>query len=299
MTTFAETLKSVARLLSEARRGASQDLIAAEAERIVSAAGHRTSAKPLSRMELYTRASEEAPAELTIIATRMAHERAAGSPLQYVTGSQAFLEHEYEVTRDVLIPRPETEVLVTEAFRVLSRGGEPKLGLEIGVGSGIISIELLSRFPTVEMIATDISIKAIEVARRNAKRILGPGASRLRLTPVDSRNLWGPLARDSSEKPDFLISNPPYLMPNEATEEVRTNEPKEALFPPENPLYFYTLIAEQAAFFLKEGGGVFLELPHERATRIQEIFTEAGWSATLIKDLTGRDRVLIAREKFP
>jgi release factor glutamine methyltransferase len=227
--------------------------------------------------------------------------RVSGTPLQYLTGEQAFLDHVYRVTPDVLIPRPETETLATVAFAELSLGQPLILGLEIGLGSGILSIELLAHFPHLQMMASEASPGAIKISQLNASAILGPGASRLSIVEVRNRmQVCEPLSeRLAGSKADFLISNPPYLAhAGEAEEQVASHEPALALWSPEaDPAYFYRAIARDAKDLLADHAPIFVEIPHERAHEIRGVFTSQGWGVTMKHDLTGRDRVLIAHRK--
>jgi release factor glutamine methyltransferase len=290
--TFAEALKQITRILNEGKRRAPGGVVTAEAEILLAAAWGRTGRPELPRMGIYSKATESLPPEVGAIADRLARERAAGIPLQYVTGTQTFLEHVYEVNPSVLIPRPETEGLVLAASEVVSGA---RLGFEIGLGSGIISIELLSRFPDLEMKATELSAGARELAARNARRILGAGASRLGIVAVSDRRA---VCEPFGGKADFLISNPPYLSQSEeADDDVRDYEPSEALWAPdEDPLFFYRAMAGSARQVLSPEAPIFAELPHERAGEIGRVFSSEGWDVTIKKDLAGRDRVLIGRQ---
>jgi release factor glutamine methyltransferase len=188
---------------------------------------------------------------------------------------------------EVLIPRPETEALVALAISELS---EPRLGLEVGVGSGAISIELLAKFPALRMVATELTEQAAACARANAAKILAD-PSRLEIRMAQQGQVLEPL---SGLAADFLISNPPYLAErSELDEEVLRHEPHTALFAPEgDPLYFYRKIAETKV------PRTFLELPHERADAIRELLISHGWKAELHPDLTGRNRILRANRSL-
>lgn len=256
--------------------------------------------------------------DLAVEAREIAIARASGRILQHLLGVQAFLSHDYRVGPDVLVPRPETEVLVTEAFAKLkmmrpltfgpaegfsdgagSRAEGPGLGVEIGIGSGVISIELLSRFERLEMIATDASELALQRSRENTELILGaPDLVRLRGIFCPRGEVWPPIDRELRGRlADFVISNPPYLMDKaEATIEVDQQEPALALYAPEgDALYFYREIAEGARSRLTPSGLVLVEIPHERSAAIRSVFEANAWQVDLKPDLTGRPRVLIAR----
>jgi release factor glutamine methyltransferase len=287
-----------------------KNLIETESEQIVMAAYRKATGQALSRMDLFTRLQDrfpEAAGETVII---YASARAEGKLLQHLIGYQAFLDHEYEVGPDVLIPRPETEFLVAIALDEIGRQfpvrGQPFMGIEIGLGSGAIAIELLSRFPGAKIFASELTEKAEARARSNAKRILNQSAvdwARLKiLRAQDPLEVWQPFERARAEGSltapvQFLISNPPYLAgPEEAEADVREQEPKTALFgPAHDPTHFYREIAKGAKDYLEPGAPVYLEIPHERAALIEGIFSIEGWKTRIAKDLSGRDRVLSAR----
>ena len=244
---------------------------------------------------------------------KLAQQRVEGVPLQYLIGVQWFRDHEYEVSPAVLIPRPETEVLLDTVFKELAAAQiMPELGLEIGLGSGVLSIELLSHFPRLRMIASELTDAACRVARRNADKILGPesrdvNGERLRLVRPESasevlevferQEAQMTLELGESGAADFILSNPPYLAEeSEVDADVLLYEPHEALFAPKGePLYFYKNIMNRGRERLKPSGFVFVELPHERSQLILKQFMEKGWFAKTVPDLTGRDRVLVAR----
>lgn len=299
--TYAEALARIARQL-QSRAGAAAP---AEAERVLVAAARNAEARdpaglsrnpgaspsePLTRLQLYSR--DEIPAGIAAEAERLARERAEGRLLQHVTGTQAFLDHDYAVDASVLIPRPETELLARAAIEQLR---EPRLGLEVGLGSGVLSIELLAAFPGLRMMASEISPEAAQVAARNAAAILGR-ADASRLTTLAPRNALDVLEPFPGAEADFLISNPPYLLPGEAQADVAAAEPALALWAPSGePLHFYRAIARGASALLRENGFVFLELPPERAPAIAALFSD--WKVELRRDLNGRERILVARKK--
>jgi release factor glutamine methyltransferase len=307
---FQAALNLASQLLSRNHSLIENGLVDTEAEQIVIAAYRKATGKPLSRMDLFARLQDrfpEAAGETVII---YASARAEGKILQHLIGYQAFLDHEYDVGPDVLVPRPETEFLVSIALDEIGRQfpvrGQPFFGLEIGVGSGAIAIEILSRFPGARIFASELTAEAEARARSNARRILNQSAvdaARLKiLRAQDPLEVWQPFERARAEgslsgQADFLISNPPYLAsPDEATQEVRDQEPKTALFgPAHDPSHFYREIAKRAREFLMPGALVYLEIPHERAAVIEGIFNIEGWKTRLAKDLSGRDRVLSAR----
>ena len=305
--TLGEALSAAKQFLARSPALVRRGSVDAEAELIVAAAYRQAGLGELRRIDLYSRLGEPIGDRVGGRVLSMASSRAGGKILQHLTGTQFFLEHEYEVSPAVLVPRPETEILAAVALEHLG-AAPPSRGLEVGLGSGILSIELLARLPRLEMLASEWSDAAAAVAESNARRILGAGgaggegASRLRrVKPATALEVLEPLvAALGGERADFLISNPPYVVKEGGDEEldaeVRDQEPHEALFaPPEDALHFYREIALKADRALKPGAPVFLELPSERAFVILTLFERPGWrEPKLLKDLNGRDRVLVA-----
>lgn len=225
--------------------------------------------------------------------------RKKGEPLQYLIGHQQFLSHYYQVGPGVLIPRPETEVLVNCAVETLQKmpSSYSRLGFELGLGSGIISIELIFQFASLQMIATESSQEALFWANKNVETILSDQAkSRLRI--IHNKNvqdIWSSFSTDKGVA-DFFISNPPYLDPDgdETDLDVLQYEPHGALFPQsKDPNCYYQEIANEIQEFVKSKGWVFLEIPHQRAEEIQDIFMGKARAQRLVPDLTGRPRVLV------
>jgi release factor glutamine methyltransferase len=309
LCSYRDILEAVKKTLIEAGILGMGHALDAEAEGLVLGVVRRETGKNLSRLELYVSVFEASvEATLTEKIMSAAQQRAQGVPLQYIVGHQTFLDHEYQVGSGVLIPRPETECLCMTIIEHLKKASDVKgtqegwIGLEIGLGSGVLSIELLLHFPQLKMVATELEPQAKHYAQMNVQRLL-EGASnqkRLEILDVDSAlEVFQPVRRwqsQSKQKFDFLVSNPPYLLrdANEVEAQVVAHEPHSALFS-EDPLYFYRKMAQESDEFLTERGFVFLEVPHERAETIYELFSKAGWYCTVQKDLTGRDRVFIAQ----
>ena len=300
-SSFEDALRSARRILSKNRELLRRGVVDAEAELLVLAAYRKASGKSLDRAGLYAHLRDRYPAPAAMFLLMMAGARAEGKPLQHLTGWQVFLDHEYEVGPDGLIPRPETEGLVLAAWEEMTALKEgPDLGLEIGIGSGVISVELLTRFSGLRMIASEFSERAAVRAAANARRILGDaGAGRLKIVmSADARTVFDAFRQDVPEgSADYVVMNPPYMSPtDEIDADVAAYEPREALFaPPDDVLYFYREAACNARKFLRKSGMLFAEIPHERAGDIEKLFLCEGWEAVLLKDLSGRDRVLKLR----
>jgi release factor glutamine methyltransferase len=245
------------------------------------------------------------PARACASLTAMCERRAAGEPLQYVLGSWSFRGIDLMVDDRVLIPRPETEVVVEvaleEAVRAgLERGPRPVLPREptavvadLGTGSGAIAIALEAELPTVEVWATDISDDALGVARAN---LAGAGAGRVRLArgswfdalPVELR---GGLA--------LVVTNPPYVASHEFAaleDEVARYEPHRALVAGPTGLEAIEHITATAPRWLAEGAVLVCEIAPHQGDAATGAARRAGFSHTEVRpDLAGRARVLVAR----
>ncbi|GAI58991.1 unnamed protein product, partial [marine sediment metagenome] len=181
--------------------------------------------------------------------------RQKGEPVAYITGRKEFWSLNFEVNSKVLVPRPETELLVEEVLKACSYMGERDIDiLEIGTGSGAISVAIASDLKNVSIVATDISAEAIEVARRNAKKNGAAGKISF---------LYGNLFEPVSGKFDIIVSNPPYISEEEFENlpvEVRDFEPKKALLAgPDGTEFHYDLI-RKGSRYLKYGGWFFIEI---------------------------------------
>jgi release factor glutamine methyltransferase len=211
---------------------------------------------------------------------RYLHQRIKGEPTQYITGRQEFYGREFRVTRDVLIPRPETEHLVEAA---LARGAENIL--DIGTGSGAIAVTLALE-TTARVTASDVSPAALRVARLNADAL----GARVDFVACD----LGVALADGSF--DLVVSNPPYIAGRDRAAlqaEVRDHEPALALFGGEDGLAIYRRLVPEATGLLRPGGWLMMELGDARAVR--EML--AGWGdVEIVNDLAGIPRVLLARK---
>jgi release factor glutamine methyltransferase len=247
--------------------------------------------------------------------------RAAGEPTQHLTGKQEFWGLDFEVTPDVLIPRPETEHVMEVALGRLAlreiRGGRKQTltgdGLDIidvGTGSGCIAIVLAKELPEARIMATDISQAALAVARRNAARhavadrIQFRESNLLDALPIGARRAVPLLARVSISdttlvrSSDLIVSNPPYIGRNEKETlppEVRDHEPELALYGGEEGYELYAELIAQAAHHLARGGLLVLELGHNSLPAVRPLLELPNWTNVgVTKDLAGIDRVLAA-----
>jgi release factor glutamine methyltransferase len=251
--------------------------------------------------------------------------RAADEPTQHLTGKQEFWGLEFEVTPDVLIPRPETEHVIEVALDRLAvrelRAGRPQTTTgegfwiaDVGTGSGCIVIALAKELPGAKFYATDISSAALVVARRNAAR--HSVADRIDfiegnlLEPLIVSPLVYPAFRGATRLPavvghspllfDAILSNPPYVGRREAAtlpREVREHEPEVALYGGEEGYELYAGLVTQAAQHLKPGGILVLELGHNSLPAARPLLDAAPWTNVgVTNDLAGIPRVLAAEK---
>ncbi len=296
-TAFQKVVQSVQEILEVAAGMGIPISVEVEARCLIQAAYFQEEGRSLSSFDFYSGAMGEFSPRAAQTALQWARQRASGIPLQHLTGVQVFGENEYAVGPEVLIPRPETEILLRSALVELATR-PPRLGLEIGLGSGVLSIELLAYFPALRILASELTPAARVLARKNAEKILGNASDRLQILIADeSAHVWEPFEQVGASQADFLISNPPYLGEvSEVTAEVLAHEPREALFaPPQDLLFFYREIAQGARKFIRSSGFVFMEVPHERASDILKLFKKPQWDARILPDLSQRPRVLIAK----
>ena len=218
--------------------------------------------------------------------------RVAGEPIQYILGQTEFFGLPFEVAPGVLIPRPETEHLVEEAIRL--RGGIPRPQIaDIGTGSGAIAVALASALPEAQLWATDLSVKALEVARHNACRNEVAG----RITFLEG-DLVTPLA---DGRFDLIASNPPYVPlvdRDTLSVEVRDHEPHTALFAGLDGLDIYRRLIPEAHPRLVSGGWLVLEIGYGQQPAIQALLQSAGFGGIhFIHDYQGIPRVACAQRE--
>lgn len=220
--------------------------------------------------------------------------RSKFEPLQYIIGKVEFYGIELEVNSSVLIPRPETELLVEEVLNVYSN--ETKLMiLDVGCGSGNISIALAKNLVNSKVDAIDISISSIELAKRNAK--LNSVYDRIQFSCQDILSNFS-LAHLNY---DIVVSNPPYVSLNDFDKlepELKLYEPKIALTDEKDGLTFFRRIAEISKNLLKLHGKLFLEVGFGQSNMIREILHENGFTNVLVKqDYSGIERIMIGEFK--
>ncbi len=217
--------------------------------------------------------------------------RAAGEPLQYIMGRQEFYGLDFEVTRDVLIPRPETELLVETALDLVRETNAP-LTCDVGTGSGCIAVALLHERRDMRALALDISPAALAVAARNAAR----HSVAERFTPLVSDCFD---ALKDEERFQLIVSNPPYIAERDLEElqrEVREHEPRAALTPGGDGLDVIRRLLREAPQFLAGGGHLVFEIGFDQHETVRPLIDPQDWSLIEIhKDLQGIPRTVALR----
>lgn len=213
-----------------------------------------------------------------------------GVPLQHITHSQEFMKMNFYVNEDVLIPRPDTEILVEEVINISNKANKVKI-LDMCTGSGIIAISLAKYIKNSEITAVDISPKALRIAKLNAKN----NNVEEKITFIES-DLFNNIVK---EKYDIIVSNPPYIK-NEVIKSLDKEVQKEpyiALAGGEDGLEFYRKIINQGFEYLKFNGYLCLEIGYDQKKEVIDIInSEEKYSETYAKkDLAGNDRIIIAK----
>lgn len=259
----------------------------------------------LDKVSLFLKAEEEVDPETEEKYMELIRRRAERIPLQHITGVQEFMGYTFKVNPHVLIPRQDTETLVTEAAKTIQSTPREKLSffeklkgrkewdvLDLCCGSGAVGISLAKICSNVKVTATDISAEAVETAEANAEDLR-----------VKVRFLTGDMFEPvKGRKFDMIVSNPPYIRTNMISilqEEVKDHEPLNALDGGRDGLDFYRTIVEKAADFLKPEGFLLVEIGHDQGEDLRKMLKDSGkYSlAVVIKDLPGRDRVVKCKLK--
>lgn len=213
-----------------------------------------------------------------------------GEPLQYITGIQEFMKLNFLVTKDVLIPRPDTEILVEEVIRKAENISNPII-LDLCTGSGAIAVSLAKYIKNVHICAVDISSKALEIAKKNAEL----NGVKNNIEFIES-NLFDKI---KERKFDIIVSNPPYI----ETETIKTlskdvqSEPKIALDGGKDGLDFYRKIADSGSKYLNRQGYICIEIGYNQRIAVRQILENKKRYVNIncIKDLCGNDRVITAQ----
>lgn len=223
--------------------------------------------------------------------------RTRREPLQYITGKQEFWGLDFLVTPDVLIPRPETELVIETTLAVVPDRNKPLTIVDACTGSGCIAVSLAKELTDARIFATDTSAKALKVARENARS--HGVAYRIRFLEGD---LFEPLEElDIGGQVDIIVSNPPYIASGDRTAlqpEVRDHEPSMALFAGPDGTEVHRKIIEQAPRLLNSNGRLIMEMGLGQAGTLRRIIrdTRAYDSPRVLKDLAGIERVIEAKK---
>ena len=217
--------------------------------------------------------------------------RARREPLSQIVGIREFWGLEFEVTRDVLTPRPETELIIEEALAAFRDRVPPRSIVDVGTGSGCLAVALAKEFPSAEIIGTDISAAALAVARRNIQR--HGVTNRIALVHTD--------VLPSMQRADLIVSNPPYIPAEDAASlppEVREFEPGVALYAGENGTEFYRRLFEgagrESGNQLQPDGRLIVEVGYDQRDRVESLAGAHGFRVLRTRDdLQGIPRVLV------
>lgn len=254
----------------------------------------------LDKVTLFLKAEEEVDPETEAKYMELIKRRAGRIPLQHITGTQEFMGHTFRVNPQVLIPRQDTETLVTEAAKTIQNTPKEKLSLieklkgnkewevlDLCCGSGAVGISLAKIYSNIKVTASDISAEAIAVAEENASNL----HTKLKFVQGD---MFKP---HQDKKFDMIVTNPPYVktaMISILQEEVKSHEPLSALDGGKDGLDFYRIIVEKAADHLKKDGFLLMEIGHDQGEDLRKMLKDSGkyTAAEVIKDLPGKDRVV-------
>ncbi len=238
------------------------------------------------RLQIYLEFEREVDEATLEILRGLVKRRVAGEPLQYVTGEAEFCGLKLAVDRRVLIPRPETELLVEV---VAAR--QPATVVDVGTGSGCIALALAQRLPAAEVTAVDVSADALAAAKANASRYDFKNFTRLLQSDLLS------IFPDSFTV-DAIVSNPPYIASGELAQlprEVKDFEPAQALFAGVDGLEVIRRLVLEAKRFLSPTGFVALEIGAGQCAAVTQLFESAGYQVAQVeKDLQGHERVIVA-----
>jgi release factor glutamine methyltransferase len=240
------------------------------------------------RATFLIRSAEPSPSDFDARFTPLIERRTAREPVAYITGHREFWGLDFEVSPDVLIPRPETEIIVEQALARADPARPYRRVIDVGTGSGCLAVSLATEFAQAEVIATDRSERALAVAARNAQR--HDVADRVRFVHAD-------LLTGIREVANLIVSNPPYVATADAGQlqpEVVSFEPKEALFAGDDGLSVIRRLFESASANLAAGGLLVVEFGFGQAPAIVRLAAEMGWTVTVLApDLQGIPRTAV------
>lgn len=246
------------------------------------------------RTFLITHADERLTAEELRSYHSAVARRAAGEPLQYIAGVQEFYGLDFEVNGNVLIPRPETELLVETALEILKGAASPLI-CDVGTGSGCIAVSMLHERRDARAVALDVSTAALEVAARNAAR--NGVADRISFLVSDCFDALA--SSEHAARFDLVASNPPYVAEDDLEglqREVRDHEPRAALTPGGDGLSVIRRLVAESPRHLKPGGHLLLEIGFDQHERVAALIDPRVWTLLDIHlDLQGIPRTVVLR----
>jgi release factor glutamine methyltransferase len=219
--------------------------------------------------------------------------RSEGEPISYILGNREFFGREFLVNDNVLIPRPDTECLIELMLNEVNPKQNNPAILDLGTGSGCISITLALEYVQSEVLAVDVCEKALDVAIKNSRNLGVENRVKFLCADVTDDRFW----RADGNRFDVIVSNPPYISKAEFSEletSVRSYEPEIALLGDHEGLVFYEIFAKNCHNILNENGKLFLEIGANQSDAVTNLFDLAGWSnIKLVRDYAGLPRVLV------
>jgi release factor glutamine methyltransferase len=235
--------------------------------------------------EFTLRRSDAATVDFDRAYDELVARRARREPVSQIVGHREFWGLDFEVTRDVLTPRPETELIVQAALAVTPRDARALI-VDVGTGSGCLAVALATELPSATIVATDVSPAALAVARSNAAR--HRVEDRIRFVEADLVTALEPV--------DLIVSNPPYVAVREAAAlppEVREYEPAVALFAGPDGLGVYRRLFAAARMAIKRSGRLIVELGYNQTADVAASARERGWEVEMVRrDLQGIERAM-------
>lgn len=236
----------------------------------------------VTRSVLFAYPDRELSAEEVAQFNTLLERRLEYEPVAYLTGEKEFWSLMLRVTSDTLVPRPETEILVEEALKLISGNEKPKI-LDLGTGSGAIALAIASDRPDCHITATDISEAALAVAAKNAQRL---NIDNILFLPGS----WFDAITDACF--DLIVTNPPYIASNDPAMVMLGCEPHNALVAGTDGLHDIRIIANNAALHLRPGGSMLIEHGADQQRAVAAILQENSWHRIrCITDLAGRPRI--------
>jgi len=247
----------------------------------------------MDRNEIISKQTEEVNKEKEKQYKKTIEKIIEGIPLQYITNTQEFMKLKFYVDENVLIPQPDTEILVEEVLKIAKKENKEKI-LDICAGSGCIGISLAYYLENAKVTMSDISKNAIDIAKKNSKN--NKVVERTSFIKSD-------LFENIKEKFDIIVSNPPYIETNiiKTLSKQVQNEPTVALDGGEDGLLFYKKIIEKAPYFLNNNGYLCMEIGYDQKEKVIELVKKenAFLKIEAKQDLAGNDRIIICQKSVP